>query len=186
MEEATPIYQLQQQTNEMDSKKTPVDMMSYSDVLKNLKDENVGTPEPMQIQQQSPQQQQYQQPQQYHQQQLSPQQQQQYQQQQQQQQQQYHESNYYPRSVVNPNQPVVSDDTSSSSANTFQNEMLTLLAVYILIHTTQFQQMVKTKIPGIINENGSSSVVGTLINGVLVIVLWNISKRFLLKYIKDL
>ena len=75
---------------------------------------------------------------------------------------------------------VVMDDT------TFQNEMLALLGVYILVHTQQFQQTLRTKVPGVFQDNGSPSVVGILMNGVLVIVAWNLCKRFLIKYMKDM
>ena len=161
-------------------------MMSYSDVLKNLKDDSgPGIPEPISISNKPPMQQQ-----------RHP------------QQQQYHSGEYqmnrpaqhtsmdgfvglpYNPSYQQPTAAVCKTPTTvtteDTSSTTFQNEMLTLLAVYLIIHTPQFQQMVRGKIPGLVSENGSSNVMGTLINGVLLIVVWNVSKKIVVKYMKDL
>lgn len=181
MEEATPIYQLQQNNTQpqamiQDSRKEPLEMMSYTDILKNMSESaTVAAPKPIQQQQQ--------QPQQVNTQQSAPQ-----------------PNTRYPQQHVvsepgfpglpyHPQQPQQSPKPPPAKANddvTFQNEMLALLGVYIMVHTSQFQNTLQLKVPGIFNENGSPSVVGTMVNGVLVIVLWNVFKKFLLKYMKDI
>lgn len=189
MEDATPIYQLQQNNAQpqamiQDSRKEPLDMMSYTDILKNMSESanTVAAPKPIQQPQQVPQNtQQSTQPHKYPVMMTPP------------QQQSMHVPSeggfpglaYHPQHGKMSQQPPLVPPKASDDV-TFQNEMLALLGVYIMVHTSQFQNTLQLKVPGIFNENGSPSVVGTLVNGVLVIVLWNIFKKFLLKYMKDI
>jgi hypothetical protein len=183
MEDATPIYQLQQSNTQQpsmiqDSRKEPLEMMSYTDILKNMSDTSTTAPKPI-VQQPTTQP-----PQKYppvammeH-----------------PQQQQHPMQNggfpglaYHPQNRPHTSSPTHKDTSKNRTDDvTFQNEMLALLGVYIMVHTSQFQNTLRLKVPGIFHESGSPSVVGTLVNGVLVIVLWNIFKKFLLKYMKDL
>ena len=179
MEEATPIYQLQQNNTQpqamiQDSRKEPLEMMSYTDILKNMSESaTVAAPKPIQ---QQPQQQPVNTPQSAQLNTRYP-------------QQHVVSEPGFPGLPYHPQQPQQSPKPPPTKANddvTFQNEMLALLGVYIMVHTSQFQNTLQLKVPGIFNENGSPSVVGTMVNGVLVIVLWNVFKKFLLKYMKDI
>lgn len=169
MEDGTPIYQLQQNQSQMtqDSRKEPLEMMSYNDILKNMSDKPNVEPKPIsnnppRREVSVPVQMEPQQPQ------------------------QPMGLPYYPQQIK-PNTPVRSKPESKFQAvDSFQNEMLALLGVYVVVHTQQFQQSLQLKVPGLFNENGAPSVVGTVMNGVLVIVLWNVFKKFLMKYMKDL
>jgi hypothetical protein len=169
MEDGTPIYQLQQNPSHViqDSRKEPLEMMSYNDILKNMSDKPTVAPKPIvnnpprrelsvPVQMEEPQQQ------------------------------QPMGLPYYPQ-PIKPNTHVRGKPESKiQTMDSFQNEMLALLGVYVVVHTQQFQQSLQLKVPGLFSENGTPSVVGTVMNGVLVIVLWNVFKKFLMKYMKDL
>ena len=192
MEDATPIYKLQENAQPThDSRKEPLEMMSYNDILKNMADKphepNV-VPKPIMNNHAQP-------PRQYanngpHYPAMEP------QQPQQQQQQQFVMAQqtgggfpglpYHPQPMSSETIPIFKPSLKKEGDDSFQNEMLALLGVYIVVHTQQFQQSLRAKVPGIFSENGSPSVVGTVMNGVLVIVLWNVCKKFILKYMKDL
>ena len=69
----------------------------------------------------------------------------------------------------------------------FQNEMIVLLVSYIVIHMSTVQEWMRSKIPNIVSpETGAMSVLGLVTNGVLLIVLWNVAKRLILKYMQDI
>ena len=195
MEDATPIYQLQQQqrlphqgggvdNQQQVSRKEPLEMMSYNDILKNMSEQTSPVVEPKPIVPSSTGQQH-----------LPP-------------QQQLPPTDHYPHHtsppVTNNNngggfpglayhpKPVQQQQQQHTPVTkpvddvTFQNEMLSLLGVYILVHTQRFQKTLQNKVPGMFQENGLPSVVGILMNGALVIVMWNVFKKFLLKYMKDM
>lgn len=187
MEEATPIYQLQQQqrlpqqqqgggvvVEQQSSRKEPLEMMSYNDILKNMSEQASPVVEPkpivpsttMNLPQAPPPTEPY-----YPQQQANP-----------SQQGGFQGLAYHPK----PHQQQAPTINKPVDDVTFQNEMLSLLGVYILVHTQQFQKTLQNKVPGMFQENGLPSVVGILMNGVLVIVVWNLFKKFLLKYMKDM
>jgi hypothetical protein len=166
MENATSIYNLRDDPSQ---RKMPVPVMSYSDVLKNMQEEPVQQEAPVQTQQA---------PVQHHQAPL-----------------QQHQApevlQFHPQPPVL-SQPVIEplseknekDDFQSKS---FQNDMLVLLSVYIIVHMTSVQKWIQTKVPNLINmDTGTMSVLGLLMNGVLVIVMWNISKKMVAKYLKEL
>lgn len=90
-----------------------------------------------------------------------------------------------PPVVIQPQviEPQEKEDFQSKS---FQNDMLVLLSVYIVVHMASVQKWIQTKVPNLINPDGAMSVLGLLMNGVLVIVLWNISKKMVAKYLKEL
>lgn len=90
--------------------------------------------------------------------------------------------------VIFPQQPQViepqeKDDMQSKS---FQNDMLVLLSVYIVVHMASVQKWIQTKVPNLLNPDGAMSVLGLLMNGVIVIVMWNVSKKMVAKYLKEL
>lgn len=105
----------------------------------------------------------------------------------------YQENNYYnPVAIQEPvripetqNQVITHtvDDTKSSD---YQNEMIVLLVVYVILHTDYFQNMIRTKLPSMFNiETNNINIFGTIINAVILIVVWNISKKIVVKYIKE-
>lgn len=165
MENATSIYNLQQQDHrqhdEPSQRKMPVPVMSYSDVLKNMQEEPaapVSQAQSVVTQQASP------------------------------------VIQFQPQPpVMQPpfmeplsekNTESVPDDFQSKS---FQNDMLVLLGVYIIVHMASVQNWIQTKVPNMINpDSGAMSVLGLLMNGVIVIVMWNISKKMVTKYMKEL
>lgn len=159
MENATSIYNLR---DEPSQRKMPVPVMSYSDVLKNMQEEPVQAP----VQQQEPPVQQ-----------APPMQQATHVQQQ--------------PEVLFPQPPVIQQQPQSPEkddfqSKSFQNDMLVLLSVYIVVHMASVQKWIQTKVPNLINPDGAMSVLGLLMNGVLVIVMWNISKKMVAKYLKEL
>lgn len=174
MENATPIFQLQNGANNQsgtDSRKDPVEMVSYSDVLKNMSNDTQRPPstammsEPPMMQQQEQQHIPYP-----------------YQQQQHPQQQQYMYGQQAEPSHQEPPTLIGAPQTTD-----FQNEMIVLLIVYVIVHTPHVQNLIKTKMPGVVNDaTGATGIMGTLVNGALLILLWTVSKRFVLRYMKDL
>lgn len=161
MEDATPIFNLRNDA----VKKEPVQVLSYSDVLKNMQAEQQQslTAAPVAPAPVSPQ---------------------------------------VPQTVMAPmmmpaftapseehvstvtNKP---ESTTDLTDKTFQNEMLVLLSVYIVVHMKTVQDWIQTKVPNLVNPTtGGMSVFGLLMNGVLVIVLWNLSKKMVTKYLKEL
>jgi len=142
--------------DEPSQRKMPVPVMSYSDVLKNLQEEPVQ--EPVQ-QQPAPVQQ------------ASP--------VLQQQPEVVH--------VLQQEQPPQVPEKDDFQSKTFQNDMLVLLSVYIVVHMASSQKWIQSKVPNLINpDTGAMSVLGLLMNGALVIVMWNISKKMVTKYLKEL
>eukprot|EP00976_Prorocentrum_cordatum_P034084 693256-Prorocentrum_minimum.AAC.33 len=73
----------------------------------------------------------------------------------------------------------VDDGTGTGTRlNDFHTEMITLLMVYIVIHMTSVQGWISTKIPNFRTDIGSLSVLGLVTNGVLLLVAWNVVKRY--------
>lgn len=196
MENATPLFQVQQSPSDLsggmttsNSRKEPIEMMSYSDVLKNMSADQeppASTIIPNSVQPPLPT---------YHSAESMP-----------PQQLQAHtpaaynyarEYDYprpYPRArpqagLEQPEtEPVEHVSTAADTdPNRFQNEMLILLMVYVILHTTHVQEMIRRKIPSLVSETtGAVNIMGIVLNGVLLVVLWNVSKRVVLKYMKDL
>lgn len=165
MENATSIYNLAQETDEPSQRKMPVPVMSYSDVLKSMQEEPAPLPQATSG-----------------------------------------VTSVEPRAVppallpelppvqvqaVPPQQvqqqPETEKQPDDFQSKSFQNDMLVLLSVYIVVHMATVQKWIQTKVPNLINpDTGAMSVLGLLMNGVLVIVLWNISKKLVAKYLKEL
>ena len=181
MEDATPIFQLKENVgNEYASdRKAPLDVMSYSDVLKKMQSDEISQQQKQPVQQIQQPVQQIQQP--------------------------VQQVPYEQRMPISPEpasfatfrglntsnieEPVenLSKSKTTEFDNTFQNEMIILLLVYVFVHMSQVQTWLQTKVPNIINSStGNMSVLGLLMNGVAVIVLWNLSKRVIVRYMKDL
>lgn len=74
--------------------------------------------------------------------------------------------------------PVDEGGPTGTRLNDFQTEMITLLMVYIVIHMTSVQGWISTKIPNFRTDLGSLSVLGLVTNGVLLLVAWNVVKRY--------
>lgn len=73
-----------------------------------------------------------------------------------------------------------------NSTGDFQNEMFVLLVIYVLIHTEQFQTLIRTKLPSMFNsQTNNINIFGTLMNGIFLIVAWNIAKKIVIKYMKE-
>jgi hypothetical protein len=151
MEDATPIFALQEESTNI--RKQPLDVMSYSDVLRN-----------MESKQQTPAVSVAEKP------------------------------NIPPSPVYSyPTSPQILDPPSpaepaplENKMKQFQNEMIVLLVSYIVIHMSTVQEWIRSKIPNIVRaENGTMSVLGLVTNGVLLIVLWNVAKKLILKYMQE-
>lgn len=164
MEDSTPIFALK--TDEPNIRKQPLEVMSYSDVLRSMEpaanNATVAAPAvvPSPVQQ-PPQQPQRAQPQ-----------------------MDYYSAAPPPQSAENPAEPKTADKNKPDFKQ-FQNEMLILLMSYIVVHMSTVQAWIATKIPNIVADNGSMSVLGLITNGVLLIVLWNVAKRLVLKYMQE-
>ena len=104
---------------------------------------------------------------------------------------QYEESHHPMNQYVESNESCMSQQTPSSrlkkkNNNDFHNEMIVLLIVYIIIHTEQFQSFLKSKLPSMFNsETCQINIFGTIMNGILLIILWNVFKKITLKYMKE-
>lgn len=157
MEDATPLFALKEDSN---IRKQPLDVMSYSDVLRNM--EKVKT-QPVAASTVE----------------LSP------------------PIFYTPplsspviHPVVNSIEPppaLPTDKNLAVDTKQFQNEMIVLLVSYIVIHMSTVQEWMRSKIPNIVSpETGAMSVLGLLTNGMLLIVLWNVAKRLILRYMQDI
>ena len=80
-----------------------------------------------------------------------------------------------------------SPNTLEEDTKTFQNDMIVLLSVYVIVHMQSMQEWIQSKVPNMVNPTtGAMSVLGLLMNGLLVIVLWNVSKKMVSKYLKEL
>ena len=162
-----------------ESNKEPLQVQNYSDILKSI---NTSGQKPMdsinqihEIQQQNVQQQpvlnqqaeyqaQLQQQYAYH------------------QQQQLHQQP--PQVPVNDVKPILNKHIYCD--NDFQNESLSLLCVYVLINSEFFQNFLKSKCPSIVNtDTGKTNILGIIIQGIVLIVGFNFTKKIILKYIKD-
>jgi hypothetical protein len=77
--------------------------------------------------------------------------------------------------------------TSTSNKNEdFQNEMIVLLVVYVLIHTEQFQTLLRSKLPSMFNaDTNTINIFGTLVTGIILVIGWNVSRKIVVKYMKE-
>ena len=150
MEDATSLFALKEESN---IRKQPLDVMSYSDVLRSMDPVTPLKPATEPPPPSSPPAPQYAPP-------APPQ--------------------YAPPAP--PDNPPPTVDIKQ-----FQNEMIVLLGSYIVIHMSTVQEWMRSKIPHIVSpETGAMSVLGLVTNGVLLIVLWNVAKRLILKYMQDI
>lgn len=200
--DSTPINDLIQRPNSVQSREEPKEMIgpqSYQDILntmdaKNNPSMNETMPCAMvdqsPMQQQSMQQSQPMQQQNYNmmQQQQMMQQRMMQQQMQQQGMQQHGMQQHYNRPVNQPI-PMASKSNVNEMENLFdknmQNDLMILFIVYLLVHTNQFQNIIKTKVPGMYNTTEQITIVGTLTNGFVLIALWIVVKRLTRKYFKE-
>ena len=160
-----------------DSNKEPLQVQNYSDILK-----SINTPEqkPMSamnqvheiqqqnkpvLNQQAEYQAQLQQQYAYH------------------QQQQLHQPPPQAQAPVNDVKPILKKNIYCD--NDFQNEALSLLCVHVLIQSEFFQNFLKSKFPSIVNTDGKTNILGIIIQGIILIVGFNFTKKIILKYIKD-
>ena len=171
MEDATSIFQLRETNGYASERKAPLDVVSYSDVLKNLQSEEIQhhqrpvTPPPPPPPPPPPASQTLPPPP------------------------QTPFAAFRGVSPETPSPPVVTTTTEEKSLamdNTFQNEMIILLMVYVFVHMSHVQSWLRNKVPNIVDQTGSTSVLGLLMNGIAVIVIWNVSKRMVVRYMNDL
>ena len=149
MEDATSLFALKEESN---IRKQPLDVMSYSDVLRSMDPVTPLKPATEPPPPSAPPAPQYAPP--------APQ--------------------YAPPAPPDNTPPTV-------DIKQFQNEMIVLLGSYIVIHMSTVQEWMRSKIPNIVSpETGAMSVLGLVTNGVLLIVLWNVAKRLILKYMQDI
>jgi hypothetical protein len=153
MEDATPIFALKEESTNI--RKQPLDVMSYSDVLRNMESKQQQQTPAVSVA-------------------VKP--------------------NIPPSPVYSyPTSPQILDQPSpaepaplENKMKQFQNEMIVLLVSYIVIHMSTVQEWIRSKIPNIVRaENGTMSVLGLVTNGVLLIVLWNVAKKLILKYMQE-
>jgi hypothetical protein len=89
----------------------------------------------------------------------------------------------------NPSPPSTNTETVSkprTKNEDFQNEMIVLLVVYVLIHTDQFQSILRSKIPSMFHtETNTINIFGTVVTGILLVIGWNISRKIVVKYMKE-
>lgn len=170
MEDATSIFQLRDSYDS--ERKAPLDVVSYSDVLKNLQSEEIQQQtqnnEIPRIQSQTPplpQQPPLQPP----------------------------TTSNAPVMLPQNQSPFVVPSFQESNKgkevttiDTFQNEMIILLLVYVFVHMSHVQSWLRTKVPNIVDPSGSTSILGLLMNGIAVIVIWNISKKMIVRYMNEL
>jgi len=165
MEDATPIFALKDESNNI--RKQPLDVVSYSDVLRNMEAVKTPTAAKTSLAESSP---------------PAP-----------------AAPLYPPVSYPNPishndntdSQPVPSDLSKSAppadNMKKFQNEMIVLLVSYIVIHMSTVQDWIRAKLPNIVSpDTGAMTVLGLLTNGMLLVVLWNVAKKLVLKYMQDI
>ena len=170
MEDATSIFQLGETNNAYASeRKAPLDVVSYSDVLKNLKSEEIQQCQPMMTQappappppppvfeSQPP---------------PPP-----------------HTRTEYPFMAFHQGAspetppPAITEEKTAAMDHTFHNEMIILLLVYVFVHMSHVQSWLRMKVPNIVDPSGSTSILGLLMNGVAVILIWNVSKRMIIQY----
>lgn len=169
MEDATPIFALKDESNNI--RKQPLEVVSYSDVLRNMEAVKTPTAAKTSLADSSP----------------PP-----------------HAAPLYPPvsyptsyNHIVQSQPAPSDLSKPAPSDLpkpapvdnmqkFQNEMIVLLVSYIVIHMSTVQEWIRGKLPNIVSpETGAMTVLGLLTNGVLLIVLWNVAKKLILKYMQD-
>ena len=95
-----------------------------------------------------------------------------------------------PKHHVSEDGPAITTEsakTSSSPKNEdFQNEMIVLLVVYVLIHTEQFQSLLRSKLPSMFNaDTNNINIFGTLVTGIILVIGWNVSRKIVIKYMKE-
>lgn len=169
MEDATSIFQLRDTNTYASERKAPLDVVSYSDVLKNMQSEEITqvvapppSPPPSQVFEPRP---------------PTP---------------THTEHPFVAFRGVSPDTPPPASATDNVQEkavvmdNTFQNEMILLLLVYVFVHMTHVQSWLRTKVPNIVDQSGATSVLGLLMNGVAVILIWNVSKKMVLRYMNDM
>lgn len=75
---------------------------------------------------------------------------------------------------------------SSNKNEDFQNEMIVLLVVYVLIHTEQFQSLLRSKLPSMFSaDTNNINIFGTLVTGIILVIGWNVSRKIVIKYMKE-
>lgn len=94
-----------------------------------------------------------------------------------------------PKHHVSEDSPATTTESTKTSSNKnedFQNEMIVLLVVYVLIHTEQFQSLLRSKLPSMFNaDTNNINIFGTLITGIILVIGWNVSRKIVVKYMKE-
>ena len=169
MQDSTLISNLPSfQSANTNERKDPVQMISYDDVLKNMKEPEQPTnvqsqPIPQEVQQPILEKQ------------INT----------------SSQLDYYPGNNIQ--QPMYNNQISTKQQNTsdqkvvmglsdVQNELLIILFVYVVLHTDQFQNILKSKIPSMY-ENDKITIFGTVFNGICFLVIWKIFEKVIKVYI---
>ena len=187
---ATPISQLssqntQPQTNQSQDatqRSTPVENVSYSDILQNMKSEMTTQPNQQlnntPIQQHAPIQQQ---PQQYS---HEPQ---QYLQEPQQYSRRHEEPKYRKRKAVSvsSSESCDSDDATNNGIDTFQTDIVLMFLFTFMVQLPSVQKLISSRIPSMYNmELNQISLIGVFVNASFVVAMWIISRKVASKYMK--
>lgn len=94
-----------------------------------------------------------------------------------------------PKHHVSEDSPATTTESTKTSSNKnedFQNEMIVLLVVYVLIHTEQFQSLLRSKLPSMFNaDTNNINIFGTLVTGIILVIGWNVSRKIVVKYMKE-
>jgi hypothetical protein len=98
----------------------------------------------------------------------------------------YHDPLYYEKNKFVDTVYKTNKNTAELKNTEPHNEMGMLLMVYVMIHTIQFQNIMRLKLPSMFNTNTTNiNIFGTIINGVLLILIWSVVKKLVMKYMKD-
>ena len=97
----------------------------------------------------------------------------------------HHVSGDFPTTTATTESAKTSESNKNKNED-FQNEMIVLLVVYVLIHTDQFQSLLRSKLPSMFNaDTNNVNIFGTLVTGIILVIGWNVSRKIVVKYMKE-
>ena len=97
----------------------------------------------------------------------------------------HHVSGDFPTTTATTESAKTSESNKNKNED-FQNEMIVLLVVYVLIHTEQFQSLLRSKLPSMFNaDTNTINIFGTLVTGIILVIGWNVSRKIVVKYMKE-
>lgn len=146
-----------------ESKKDPIPVQNYSDILKNVTVQQEPQVQQMQVPQMEPQPVMQAQPM------MQPQ------------------PMMQAQPIMEAQQPYVPKQAQNKELKLdtdFQNDSLSLLSVYFLLSSECVQNFIRGKIPSMV-DNNKINTFGIIINGIILLVAYNFTKKIIVKYIKD-